>query len=448
MKSRGDIKRLWVGVLIALPSGAGVALSVLGGNTGNEIISISIFSLHICFIRLGSLVGVAISGKEEILIRSKLIFCHLSASLLPPAVNSGLLFAYSILASSFAHIGAINPLSTNVTCPTYLSNSYLPLYTCNLAEEAAILGACSLLLTIVNIICIIIMALLILRIKEVVPLHQPNKEISHFFHHDVKVARDYNKTIQESDLETSHLGMSMIRRKQLTQSIISHWKKYTLSDTRSEQNNSNPVNLEESIDHHQENVDLDSRRKLIRLRSFAKEYELDLLEKRDYELLDWQSQEKVRSLVSDLIDVSEEMPSVFVDLSRLQPGTTQASNDEEYRLFYQELVEALPPKWFHLYSEEQQRRQKRSTWSSALNRTYSLRYTKIDPTKELKSPLNGLPSSDKPIVKNKRLIRRQNSAPDADRHSSRNDPPMNIPIQGTRFRISKLPSPEQNTETF
>jgi hypothetical protein len=36
MKSRGDIKRLWVGVLIALPSGAGVALSVLGGNTGKN----------------------------------------------------------------------------------------------------------------------------------------------------------------------------------------------------------------------------------------------------------------------------------------------------------------------------------------------------------------------------------------------------------------------------
>ena len=46
------LRGLWVGVLIALPSGAGVALSVLGGNTG-------------------SLVGVAIS-----------------ASLLPPAVNS------------------------------------------------------------------------------------------------------------------------------------------------------------------------------------------------------------------------------------------------------------------------------------------------------------------------------------------------------------------------
>ena len=49
---RGLARSLWVGVLIALPSGAGVALSVLGGNAG-------------------SLVGVAIS-----------------ASLLPPIVNA------------------------------------------------------------------------------------------------------------------------------------------------------------------------------------------------------------------------------------------------------------------------------------------------------------------------------------------------------------------------
>jgi hypothetical protein len=49
MKNRGDIKRLWTGLLIALPSGAGVALSVLGGNTG-EIkpcnILRSVFSLR------------------------------------------------------------------------------------------------------------------------------------------------------------------------------------------------------------------------------------------------------------------------------------------------------------------------------------------------------------------------------------------------------------------
>ena len=33
MLSRGDLRSLWVGVLIAVPSGAGVALSVLGGTT-------------------------------------------------------------------------------------------------------------------------------------------------------------------------------------------------------------------------------------------------------------------------------------------------------------------------------------------------------------------------------------------------------------------------------
>ena len=33
MLARGDLRSLWVGVLIAVPSGAGVALSVLGGNS-------------------------------------------------------------------------------------------------------------------------------------------------------------------------------------------------------------------------------------------------------------------------------------------------------------------------------------------------------------------------------------------------------------------------------
>ena len=65
MVNRGRVRDLWVGVLVAVPSGAGVALSVLGGNSG-------------------SLVGVAIS-----------------ASLLPPAVNAGLFWAMStVLAAS------------------------------------------------------------------------------------------------------------------------------------------------------------------------------------------------------------------------------------------------------------------------------------------------------------------------------------------------------------
>lgn len=52
MVGRGQLRGIIVGVFIAIPSGAGVALSILGGNAG-------------------SLVGVAIS-----------------ASLLPPAVNA------------------------------------------------------------------------------------------------------------------------------------------------------------------------------------------------------------------------------------------------------------------------------------------------------------------------------------------------------------------------
>ena len=61
MVNRGQPRNLVTGVLVAIPSGAGVALGVLGGNSG-------------------SLVGVAIS-----------------ASLLPPAVNAGLLWALSFL---------------------------------------------------------------------------------------------------------------------------------------------------------------------------------------------------------------------------------------------------------------------------------------------------------------------------------------------------------------
>ena len=59
MVNRGDAYNLIIGFLIALPSGVGVALAISGRNTS-------------------SLVGVAIS-----------------ASLLPPCVNAGLLWAYS-----------------------------------------------------------------------------------------------------------------------------------------------------------------------------------------------------------------------------------------------------------------------------------------------------------------------------------------------------------------
>ena len=65
MVNRGDLRSLYVGVAIAIPSGAGVAISVLEDNTA-------------------SMVGVAIS-----------------ASLLPPAVNAGLFWASAIVMPQF-----------------------------------------------------------------------------------------------------------------------------------------------------------------------------------------------------------------------------------------------------------------------------------------------------------------------------------------------------------
>ena len=72
MIQRGKLRALGVGALIAVPSGAGVALSVLGDNTG-------------------SMVGVAIS-----------------ASLLPPAVNAGLLWSLALVNHQPLFIGIEN----------------------------------------------------------------------------------------------------------------------------------------------------------------------------------------------------------------------------------------------------------------------------------------------------------------------------------------------------
>ncbi|XP_071451791.1 uncharacterized protein [Hetaerina americana] len=144
MKSRGVLRCLWVGVLIALPSGAGVALSVLGGNTS-------------------SLVGVAIS-----------------ASLLPPAVNAGLFWALAV----------IKALSS--TTEPDLQGTYV--YSENVSEELAMFGVISLCLTLVNIACIFVAAVLVLKVKEVAP--QASKdEMRRFWKHDIKIMRDYNRTM-------------------------------------------------------------------------------------------------------------------------------------------------------------------------------------------------------------------------------------------------------------
>ena len=388
-------------------------------------------------------------------------------------MNSGLLFAYAVLGTSVASIASIHSSSFNVTyaaaktlivtCPKYTDNDYIPLYQCDLATEAAILAACSLLLTIVNILCIVIMALFILRIKEVVPLHQPNKDISNFFHHDVKVARDYNKTVSQGELDPINATAATLRRNQVAQSIINQWKRLTFAPPNNRETSVDAVqsrtvpsdpNRSSSHDTSILNVDFESRRKLFRLMTFAKEYDLDLLATPDYELSTWQSQEKVRLLVSDLLDMSDEFSTVFVDLSRLQPGASQTSSDVECRSFYQELIESLPTKWYQLFTQEQQRRQTVG-WSSTFSRSYSLRTSRFAAANESFDRCHEH-SHTRPTKKlnpkAKEAITRQNSLPIPRSVASKNDDRVGVPVAGTRFRIAKPPSTtrivENETETF
>ncbi|XP_064617183.1 uncharacterized protein LOC135481265 [Liolophura sinensis] len=163
MKSRGLSRSLWVGVLIAIPSGAGVAFSILGGNAG-------------------SLVGVAIS-----------------ASLLPPAVNAGVLWAISL-------ISAISPPAIifngtvigepNMPCPPFRNNDYVPVYSCSMAKETILLGLISLLLTILNILCIFFMSIVVLKIKEVAPHTATSAAAQSFWKKDIKVARKSYSTVK------------------------------------------------------------------------------------------------------------------------------------------------------------------------------------------------------------------------------------------------------------
>lgn len=157
MLSRCEVHSLLVGIAIALPSGAAVAIAILGEN-------------------IGSLVGVAIS-----------------ASLLPPSVNAGVLWALSLLCLVFG--SQDTRYSAVVKTHIYSDNQTVELFT---------LGCMSMCLTLLNVVCIYLMGIIFLRIKEVAPI--VNKDQKQFWRHDIKIARDYNKTLHTMD------GMSMSKQ--------------------------------------------------------------------------------------------------------------------------------------------------------------------------------------------------------------------------------------------
>eukprot|EP01084_Bolivina_argentea_P013119 24582_1 len=122
MHARGDLYGLAIGAIVAFTSGVGVALSVV-----NDY--------------MASIIGVAISG-----------------SLLPPAVNCGMLWAQSLYVWKYDGYD-----------PKQLWQPGCNQNDCYTAFELAQMGIVSILLTIENIILIFIAGLVMFKIKDITP---------------------------------------------------------------------------------------------------------------------------------------------------------------------------------------------------------------------------------------------------------------------------------------
>ncbi|XP_053606967.1 uncharacterized protein LOC128673261 [Plodia interpunctella] len=176
MKGRGNVRSLWMGVLWALTSGTGVALALLQGSAG-------------------PLIGIAIS-----------------ASLLPPVVNCGLFWA-------LACIWLLHPeiKIPHIKGEAYFGNSsYEPLYHDYLPIEFAINGIVSCCLTIVNVICIFITAIIFLKIKEVAAPYTSTPDLRRFWEQDIRIAREANRaTLQQAkDDERTELVLEDLNQAQ------------------------------------------------------------------------------------------------------------------------------------------------------------------------------------------------------------------------------------------
>ncbi|XP_065357003.1 uncharacterized protein LOC135951308 [Calliphora vicina] len=154
MRGRGNARSLWMGVLWALTSGTGVAVALLQGS-------------------VGPLIGVAIS-----------------ASLLPPVVNCGLFWALACIwliypGSRIPHIKG--ELHNETSAYPFLYTDYLP-------TEFLINGIVSCLLTVVNVFCIFITAIIVLKIKEVSAPYTASPDLKRFWETDIRTVRKTNRS--------------------------------------------------------------------------------------------------------------------------------------------------------------------------------------------------------------------------------------------------------------
>jgi len=178
MASRTGWSCLVVGLAIAIPSGVGVAISVLGGNAS-------------------SMVGVAIS-----------------ASLLPPAVNTGLYWAMALISYGFDDTNVFNKdlINDEIIVDNepfkfeYASYGDIP-------QELFFRGLISFILTMVNIVCIIFVGVFILFIKQVSPASIPQRNAA-FWKKDIVLNREYEKSLHDTEMaeviagERGEMGLS------------------------------------------------------------------------------------------------------------------------------------------------------------------------------------------------------------------------------------------------
>lgn len=170
-----------MGVLWALPSGTGVAVALLQGSNG-------------------PLIGVAIS-----------------ASLLPPVVNCGLFWALGCIWLIYRPVKIPHMKGESYTdfnsSYTYIYSDYLPVeFFCN-----GIISAC---LTFINVICIFITAIIVLKIKEVAAPYTSTPELRRFWERDIRLVRDKNISRDNSSLDSSFYdGLSKTKQRALERTL-------------------------------------------------------------------------------------------------------------------------------------------------------------------------------------------------------------------------------------
>ncbi|PAA46694.1 hypothetical protein BOX15_Mlig002025g8 [Macrostomum lignano] len=168
MTDRGQHASLLFGIIVASASAYGVSVSVLQGDHSANV-------------------GVAIS-----------------ASLLPPVVNSGMLLAYCLMAAfrpptlvSPAAAAAANATSAGSLNPPdcvyrhFDQFEFAPVYVCSVTSELLIMSAQSMVLCLLNIILIVLCSYFWLALKEVAPDRTERSDANReFFSHDIRFARE------------------------------------------------------------------------------------------------------------------------------------------------------------------------------------------------------------------------------------------------------------------